>query len=266
MRLPEKNDGIGNPITVEVRLQRVLTWLSEFRFSSQRVLCRVAGVPETRNSMKTSRLFQRMESMMLIAGYRQPVLGGEKLFMASRMAEAYAIYHKLECARRRRPFFTDHDFMRRSPTLLHDLHVQSAIVNRMGVLDEVVAEETLQLSSWGHGRYNRPDALARTTSGAMIAIELELTCKSRPRIYQAFQSHIMAVKDGLYSNVIYLFPDMEVMRRYQLLYGELLWPVFSRHPEKGHVRQEQGVFDPGEWRDRIHLVHEPVAKIGRGAG
>lgn len=60
-------------------------------------------------------------------------------------------------------------------------------------------------------RQHRPDAIAMAPRGARVAIELELTIKSRKRYRFILGHHLQAIQRGEYDEVIYSSPSPELL-------------------------------------------------------
>lgn len=225
------------------RYLRVMLWLHEFHISSVPLLARLVGLPPSRRDKRTCGLFQRMADMQLIVLGKHPAFRQDQLVMAGPAASQWIWRHGFDLA-----FNLNEGLMQTHRQLLHDLSVQAALIKRIESAVEILGEHQLVVdksSRWlaeGGERMNKPDALIRRARGGMLAIEYEMTRKAKGRIYQAFQSHALALHNKLYQGVVYLFPNEGVMKSYVDLFNEPLWPIYTRDRLKGHVVMERGVY------------------------
>lgn len=248
--------GASNIEIMEYRLTRVVLWLSEFRLSSLSILSTLVGIPPTRHATTTSRLFDRLKAMKLVVEGKHPLLRNDALFMAGPLAEDYLLYRGF--ARR---LLDSYDLMNSHKQLFHDLSVQRAMVARLANAVDIRGEYQMQLEADGKWenqglRMNRPDAVIRTVHDQVFAYEYEWTRKSQARIYQAFQSHVLALQNQIYDGVFYLFPSDQVRGKYESYFRPAVWPLYNRNKEKGHLIREDAYFEPGNWRKKFRFKTE----------
>ncbi|EMQ2879026.1 hypothetical protein V9N52_004393, partial [Vibrio navarrensis] len=79
---------------------------------------------------------------------------------------------------------------------------------------------------------HRPDAMVKTPSGGVVAIETELTLKTPQRYRAIMKSHVVAKQQGFWHHVIYVVRNDASKKRLQRRFDAIQYLPFeeSRHP------------------------------------
>ena len=95
---------------------------------------------------------------------------------------------------------------------LHNLCIQCAVLKRSSLKlpFDFTAERLIEELD----KPNRPDCILEPGDGTLTALEVELTCKSGPRTYLAFENHLEAIDNKHYDRVEYVFANREVYKTY----------------------------------------------------
>jgi hypothetical protein len=120
----------------------------------------------------------------------------------------------------------------------HHLAVQRAVLNRQIQWDKVIPERLMK----ERGK-KIPDAVL-IKGDKKTALEVELTQKTRSKIFLAFTDHARAFRDGGYHAIEYVFDDAQMCKTYQTIFDEERWPVFRYSKEKKRYVEEKEMFSP----------------------
>jgi len=105
------------------------------------------------------------------------------------------------------------------PAAAHDLAIQWFAATS----DDPIAARP---ASGPAQRDGTPDLYLPAENGLAWAYELEVTRKSRARVFRCLSAHMEAVQNGELAGVRYLFVDEAVRRAYVELFAETYWPRF----------------------------------------
>ncbi|WKB50500.1 hypothetical protein [Eleftheria terrae] len=220
--LPDNPRGRG-----EEKLRAVLLWICRFHYSNAAVMMQLLGLKHFTNVTYFSRLVSKgLLKRIEIPTLRRPVymLTPAGLSTLEGVPEA-AYYHV--------------DERRIAASLArHSLAVQRAVLNRRSSWDRVVPERLLK----ERGK-KIPDAVLMSGE-AKTALEVELTYKTRTKIYLAFTDHARAIRDGAYAKVEYVFVDPVMRDSYRSAFEEELWPVYRWNEKTRRYDRDREMFRP----------------------
>ncbi|SME95128.1 MobC family replication-relaxation protein [Pseudobacteriovorax antillogorgiicola] len=94
-------------------------------------------------------------------------------------------------------------------SMFHHLDLQKARV----LLTKHQKCDWVRISDMPTKSKKQPDAIMVTEGGQRIAIEMERTLKSRKRYSEILVSHLIARKQGLWDEILYIAPDQNLAHR-----------------------------------------------------
>lgn len=211
----------------EEKKKIIFEWICIFHYSNQAILMELLGLKHPNNSA----YFKKLDDAELIQRLTLPTLRNQ-IFMLSR--NSLSLLTGFEYAAQ---YSTDP--RRVSASLArHNLSVQRAILSRRRLWDTVIPERLLK----ERGK-KVPDAIL-ILGNIRTALEIELTLKTKNKIYLAFTDHARAFRDGVYNKVIYVFNDERTRNTYQSVFDEEAWPVFRFNQAKKRYVEDAEKFNP----------------------
>lgn len=227
------------------KLDLVLRWLCLFHYSNVAVLMDLLGLKHFTNSSYFKRLADRnLVKRVDVESLRRPVymLTATGLAILEGVPEV-AQYHL--------------DDRRIAPSLArHTLAVQRAVLRRRSEWVSVIPERLIRQ----RGK-KVPDAILRGVNFA-TALEVELTYKTRMKIYLGFVDHARALRDKKYERVVYVFKDKVMRDAYQRDFDERKWPVYRWNEKSRHYDLDKEMFMPDSFsglRESISFVVEDLS-------
>ena len=204
----------------------VILWMLEFHVATRSILCGALGIKSKNQnsfflSLKKSGLFEIVRHPLLSEQFWMLNFQGKQY--AARLSEKAERYHA-----------TPSRVV--NSTTVHTLCVQRAILELRpdGITTPVDFQPERMITTIEQQK--RPDALLNE-EGDVIALEVELTQKSRSRIYLGFMDHIENMKAQLYERVVYVFPTQALKDTYQRRFDQPQWPVHYRD-KYGKIRAQ----------------------------
>ena len=211
----------------EEKKKIIFEWICIFQYSNQAILMELLGLKHPNNSA----YFKKLDDSELLQRLTLPTLRNQ-IFMLSR--NSLSLLTGFEYAGQ---YSTDP--RRVSASLArHNLAVQRSILSRRALWDSVIPERLLK----ERGK-KVPDAIL-IKDNIKTALEIELTLKTKNKIYLAFTDHARAYRDGLYNKVIYVFDNQRVRDTYQAVFDEEAWPVFRFSQAKKRYVEDAEKFNP----------------------
>lgn len=119
--------------------------------------------------------------------------------------------------------------------LVHSFSIQKYVLDRRNDIVDFIPEKSLPTEEMKH----KPDGLLIYQDGKKEAIEIELTKKSTPRIYNIYISHLRNIKNEIYEKVTYIFNDDILRKHYENLCGQPLWPVYIMNDNKKLIKSHK---------------------------
>lgn len=238
-----------NQAKKQEKIQIVLDWLLEFRFSSIDLLARRIGS----TAINSNRFFNAMIGDGLIQKFANVHTNNERYVMLTAAGLSY-----LEVAGRDISRATTRvAHLGRYSKIMHDLAVQQAVLNRLHLVDEVVWDRNIILK----GVTENPDALLHHKGNDYwMAIEYERWRKDTKRIFMSFYNHSIAIKNRHYQGVFFIFDKEVDLRHYLKIFENTTWPRYERK-KTGHIQPLKESFSPDaipNLRKCFKFVHEPV--------
>jgi hypothetical protein len=228
----------------EEKRKIILEWLCLFHYSNQSVLMQLLGL----NHRNNSAYFKRLTNQQLIVSVDLPTLK-KPAFMLHRNSLALLGYF---------PHVAGYSFEPRriSASLSrHHIAVQRTVLNRMHNYDSVTPERLMR----ERGK-KIPDALL--IKGEIItALEVELSYKSKSKIFLAFTDHARAFRDKKYQFIEYVFVDATMRDYYFSIFNEERWPVFRLNSAKNKYVEDKEMFSPASlpgFKESMKFVVEDV--------
>jgi len=204
------------------KVAMVLSWLTDWRYSTMRILMLRLGLDPT-----TNRSFQkRFRETKLIREIPQGVIR-EKVWMLTPTGRD-------QSPNLRAPYYNT-DVSKISETLIrHNLTVQTAVVRQAHKFQQWTPDHQLAVDTAIEGQaYIAPaklaDVVLKTSDGLKHALEIELSYKKTAGIYWGFIEHMRAIEDGHLGMVTYLFQDQAMRGHYARLFGASHWPAYTRN-------------------------------------
>lgn len=202
------------------KTREVVKWLAMFDYSDRASLARMFGaVPRGQGAF-----FKSLEESKLVIVTKAPGLG-------------ITVYGLSDSGFKLAKLLLPHKQLtwRRTPSwsiLAHTLTIQKIILDRKAELSGFSPERDLDLKA---ARANHlPDALLHYPDGRVVALEVELNHKATARIYNIYLSHLKNIQRDIYSEVLYVFPNAQLMKLYQDKHDEVIWPVYVKN-ERGRL-------------------------------
>lgn len=204
----------------------VIHWMLEFHVATRSILCGALGI----NSKNQNSFFLSLKKSGLFEIVRHPLLK-EQLWMLNFQGKQYAarLSEKAE-----RYHATPSRVV--NSTTVHTLSVQRAIIDIKGAGIALPFDFQSERMITTIEQQKRPDALV-TDDQDVLALEVELTQKSRSRIYLGFMDHIENMKAQLYERVLYVFPTQALCDGYKRRFDQPQWPVHFRN-KYGKIRAQ----------------------------
>lgn len=211
------------------KLEKVVSWLAEFDYSTGELIGRSIGVDYRGQSAFFKTLIA--DNILVrdyIPGTRLSVysLGSDGFGLASMYCPELILSEK-----KKKPSLL---------TLVHTFSIQSLIISLLPEIDSFSGEKALQKLNLAR----RPDAIVTKKTGERVAIEVEINRKSTDKIYFNYINHLRDVKSSFYDKVAYYFNDAVVCNIYTSIYNTTRWPVFKKNPTGGRLMKLGDSFDP----------------------
>ncbi|WP_417510850.1 hypothetical protein [Methylophaga sp.] len=202
----------------------LIEWVLEFHYTTPRILCSALGL----NRQHQSNFFASLKKSGLFKFIRHPFIrenviilshqGRNYAFLLSELAESYSM--------------TESRII--GSNLIHNLNVQQAVISRADLSRPFNFRFDKNVTEISKGK--RPDAVYMK-NGVWHALEVEITQKSRNRIYAGFLEQIENMKSEHYELVEYIFPSASLMSRYQKRFNDDFWPIVYRD-KTGKFKQQ----------------------------
>lgn len=250
MRVKHRDLSLTYPKAIkEEKLELVLDWLLEFRFSSIGILAKRIGS----NAINSNRFFNSLLNDGLIQSFKNVHTKNERYVMLTAAGVSY-----LEAWGRDTSHATTRiQTLGKYTQIIHDVAVQQAVLARIDDSEEVIWDRHIFLN----GHDDRPDALLKNKKGYWVALEYERWRKDSKRIYMTFFSHAKALTEKHYSGVFYLFDSIRDRDYYKKLFDQESWPRYRRDKKSSRITQISATFEPDEiknLRKCFIFSHEPV--------
>lgn len=217
----------------------VALWLREFRYASPALLGQLIAIKGPFNGHLWHFLngMKRRGLVQDFANEYTPRLG--RLFMPGPETSAFLEAHGLECS----GVLANPSKLRQSKNAMHDLNVQHVVLAIRSRAPERIVRVDCETQLQGADGELKPDALITSREQKRVAIEYEMTRHATKRVYHKFSHHLMAIQNGLYEGVKYIFPAAPLRDTYQALYAAPMWPNTARLAS-GYVTTTGQAFNP----------------------
>lgn len=223
-RLNEGWTGARGRSRNQEKIKEVIKWLAMFDYSDRNTLARMFGAV----ARGQGAFFKSLEESRLVITTKAPGLG-------------ITVYGLSESGFNLAKLYLPHKSLtwRRTPSwnlLVHTLTVQKVLLDRRESVESFSPERDLDLKA---ARANHlPDALLNYAGGRRVAVEVELSRKSTPRLYNILLSHLKNIQREIYHEVLYVFPNDELMKLYKQKYDEPTWPIYTKN-ERGRLEMKR---------------------------
>ncbi len=231
----------------------VLHWLLEFQISTPTIICQAMNL----NRVGQGRFFLSLKNTGLFTFFKNPLISGEVIILSFEGKKYSAMLSQ------KSEYYTATTSRVVSSTTVHNLCVQSAIINRkLSSLPFAFKYERFLMKI---DKNKRPDAIY-DNKGELVALEVELTQKNSKRIYLAFLEHVALMKEGLYNKVEYVFPTESLCEIYKKRFLQPTWPYFFRDnhgkikPRLDGGTQLMAEVESDAIRSRFIFTHENLYK------
>lgn len=211
----------------EEKKKIIFEWICLFHYSNQSILMELLGLKHPNNST----YFKKLDDAGLLQRLTLPTLRNQ-VFLLSRNSLSLLTGYQYSGQYSTDPRRVSASLAR------HNLAVQRAIITRRHLWTEVIPERLLK----ERGK-KVPDAIL-IKDGIKTALEIELTLKTKNKIYLAFTDHARAYRDGIYKHVVYVFDDVRMRDTYQAIFDEESWPVFRFNQAKKRYVEDTEKFNP----------------------
>ena len=250
MRIVHRNPLLKYPRAIcREKLQIVLDWLLEFRFSSFALLAQRLG-----QTCHTSyKFFRLLRDNGLVQRFTHVHSNHAKYYMLTRAGAAFL--H--EAGRDSANACTSPSRLIRYPHILHDLAVQQAAICRLNHYTELIADHHITIPE----PFHRPDMLMRNPKDFWIAFEYERSRKQTERIFISFNNHAQAIINKHYHGTYFLFDRESVRAYYQKLFDAKKWPQYDYNRATGKITSKKTPFQPDtvtNLRKCFLFIHEPA--------
>ncbi|MDQ3234065.1 MAG: hypothetical protein M3Q07_19835 [Pseudobdellovibrionaceae bacterium] len=223
MLVEMRNPELKYPRAIRAEKVRiVLLWLAEFRFSTLEILSKRLGL-----ELSTSRsFFLDLIRENVLDIFENPHTRGVRYVMigaAGReiLSARYGVSN-VRCKAGSLATYT---------SIIHDLAIQELVLAKIGDFSEVIWDQNIAEHCG-----KRPDALVKYPKGYWLALEFERVRKNKPRIYTEFQSHVEAIRKGLYAGIYYVFFDPKLKGLYKAHFDEVQWPTYVHDRKQAKFR------------------------------
>ena len=210
----------------------VTEWLFAWGYSTRSILCEGLGLSAS-DPGNQSNFFRALRDNGLIDEVNHSLIhrrvvfltrkGVKFSFSSSRWGVATYRFDKNSC---------------QSSLSLHNLCVQRAVLKRSSL--ELPFEFTAERLIEELIKSKRPDCFLVADDGTRTALEVELTCKSSPRTYFAFENHSDAIDGQHYERVEYVFPNRDLYETYVRRFKGK-WPSYKKDEYGRLVHQDEDV-------------------------
>ena len=210
----------------------VLEWLFAWGYSTRSILCEGLGL-STSDTGNQSNFFRALRDHGVIDEvyhhliHRRVVFltpkGVKYAFSSLRGVDATYRFDKNRCL---------------SSLSQHNLCVQRAVLERSSL--ELPFDFTAERLIDGLVKSKRPDCILDADDGTRTALEVELTCKSSPRTYLAFENHLDAIDAERYERVEYVFANRDLFETYVRRF-ERDWPSYYKNKYGRLVRGDHDI-------------------------
>lgn len=208
------------------KIQNIVIWLGIYDYSNQQLLSAVNDV----NFRGQAKFFSQLESSGLVATSKAPGLP----FKIYKLSEA-----GLEMARFLLP---EQEIVKKKiPSwiyLVHSFSIQKAMLARRDEVEMFLPEKSID------GLKHKPDGIMVLKDGSKVALEVELSKKSNPRIFSIYILHLRNIRENHYDKVLYLFQNENLKDLYSKNCSEPIWPVYVLNEKRKLVlHTTQSSFD-----------------------
>ena len=250
MRIVHRNPLLKYPRAIcREKLQLVLDWLLEFRFSSFALLAQRLG-----QTCHTSyKFFRLLRKNGLVQRFTHDYYNHEQYYMLTRAGAA--VLH--EAGRDIANAWTSPSRLIRYPYIMHDLAVQQAAISRLDNYTEVISEHHIVIPE----PFHRPDMLMRNPKNFWLAFEYERSRKQTKRIFISFNNHAQAIINKHYHGTYFLFDRESDMAYYRKLFDSKEWPKYNFNRSTGKLTPKDTPFQPDtvtNLRKCFLFIHEPA--------
>lgn len=234
------------------KMRLVLDWLLEFRFSTLDLLAKRIGS----NKTNSNRFFNSLIDDEFITVFKNAHTANQRYVMLTHRGVSYleTLGRNVENAT------TRYIQLGKYSTIVHDLCVQYAILNRLDRLTEVVWDRNInQIAA-----HDRPDALLKHEKGYWIALEYERWRKEKKRVFYSLMNHARGIAEQRYAGVYYIFSEQRDYNYYSEIFNEAEWPKYKRAPKTGKLTPLDGTFSPdsvANLRRCFAFFHEPETAV-----
>jgi hypothetical protein len=223
------------------KTEQVLLWLTEFHYSTIPLLSRRL----TGKALGQSAFINRLVERRIVRHTNVPTYRS-RLYLLTPHGRELARTLTSKAIR----YSTEPSKVNPS-TVVHNLSVQLAVLRRAANNDSIESERHLSIT----GLRKLPDALLHQS----LALEVELTHKSDARIYRGFFDYYRALRDGLFQNVEYVFPNATLCAYYRKRFCADTWPIFEYDRRTFRLRDTHKALNvDSSRRAQFRLVHEDL--------
>ncbi len=206
------------------KLNIIYEWLLEFHYSTRQMLLQRLGLATHLHK----KYFASLEEKGILKKTEVFQIKSKFIYMLTTSGERLA----LEKHGEKKEYLTGHKRIKHN-ALRHDLAVQNYVIKMLPDHECFIGERYIENFNLGYNK--KPDACL-CVGGIRRMLEVELTPKSVDRIYVALSTHARALSQGLYDEVIYVFPT-KTLRNYYLKYFMMdEWPLLEKNGRGNWLR------------------------------
>ena len=217
------------------KIRIVLDWLLEFRFSSVELLSKRLGS----NKINLNRFFNQLIDEGVIQQFKNVNTKNERYIMLTSIGVSYLEAYGRDISRA----VTRVQLLGKYAQILHDISVQYAVLERLELYDEVIADRNIALDAFN----DRPDALLHSIKGYYIALEFERWRKSTNRIFYSFHNHAQSIIHKRYSAVVFLFDGETDRAYYEKLFVQNEWECYRKNKKNLKFERTGMKFKPDDY-------------------
>ena len=231
----------------------VAKFLAEYRFSSKEHLAAFLGQGVTSASRFFSQL-QREKIIVAFTNFHSPRRDLVRLGSAGATMFEGPDHETTKNILRS-------DKVSSNERVIHDLLVQNACINAFNEFKnivEMISEHNIQHSG------TIADSYLINESGAILAVETEVSCKSRDKVYFKLHSYLKMIAAKEIAGVCFYFVKESDQKYYESMFDESVWPIYQTEKRGKFLElRKDGEFKlpTNSWlRDRFRFRHIRTAK------
>jgi len=231
------------------KINLVLEWLLEFRFSSVDLLARRLNT-DMGNSY---RFFNSLVKDGVIMKFKNVHTRNNTYLMLTTTGVSY-LEGEGVCVKNA---VTRVSNLGKYSNIIHDMAVQEAALKRIKNYKEIIWDRNIELE----GSEEKPDLLLKKDNGTVVALEYERWRKDRKRIFRTFFVHAKRLMNKEYRGVYYVFDKKIDMAYYEKMFNERVWNMYKREKKTGRIQPLNESFEPDKienLRKCFIFIHEPI--------